>query len=139
MAITYEYACGDCGFNFEASQSIKATPLIECPQCGENSLARVLSGGLCAFVDAGITDKTSLANLAERNTSRMGKTELEDRRHQDQENKLQKKNLAQQELARKYGTEPIVYKEPVKGKVGADKINKMTASQKKKYIEKGTT
>ena len=139
MAITYQYICTSCKHELEAVQPIGSVPLIECPECRGGILERQISGGLAVFCAAGITDKTSLAQLSELNTKKMGTYELQDRRHQDQENKLQKKNLAQQELARKYGTEPIVYKEPVKGKVGADKINKMTAAQKKKYIEKGTT
>lgn len=34
---TYDYKCQnkECGFKFEALQSIKSTPLKECPKCGK--------------------------------------------------------------------------------------------------------
>ena len=42
---TYEYRCGDCGHEFEEFQSIKAGSLRKCPECGKNSLKRLLGTG----------------------------------------------------------------------------------------------
>ncbi len=42
---TYEYLCDNCGKQFDAFQSIKADPLKKCPQCGKNTLRRLISGG----------------------------------------------------------------------------------------------
>lgn len=42
---TYDYKCSQCGHMFEEFQSISATPLVRCPQCGQDGLKRVLGGG----------------------------------------------------------------------------------------------
>ncbi len=42
---TYEYACQQCGHQFEQFQSITAKPLKKCPECGKNSLQRLLGTG----------------------------------------------------------------------------------------------
>jgi putative FmdB family regulatory protein len=42
---TYEYACQQCGHQFEQFQSITAKPLKKCPECGKNSLQRLIGTG----------------------------------------------------------------------------------------------
>ncbi len=42
---TYEYRCDACSHQFEEFQSIKAAPLLKCPECGKNKLVRLISGG----------------------------------------------------------------------------------------------
>ena len=42
---TYDYACKKCGFRFEEFQSIAAAPIEVCPQCQEEAVERILSGG----------------------------------------------------------------------------------------------
>jgi putative FmdB family regulatory protein len=42
---TYEYACTSCGAEWEAEQSIKASPLTECPNCKNASAKRQISRG----------------------------------------------------------------------------------------------
>ena len=42
---TYEYRCNACSHQFEEFQSIKAAPLVKCPRCEKNKLARLISGG----------------------------------------------------------------------------------------------
>jgi putative FmdB family regulatory protein len=42
---TYEYLCRNCGFRFEELQSIKDEPLVHCPECNTDSLARVMGAG----------------------------------------------------------------------------------------------
>jgi putative FmdB family regulatory protein len=42
---TYEYKCENCGHQFEQFQSITSKPLRVCPQCGENTLTRLIGAG----------------------------------------------------------------------------------------------
>ena len=42
---TYEYACDECGHEFEEFQSITARPLKKCPECGQRGLQRLISAG----------------------------------------------------------------------------------------------
>ncbi|RMF08603.1 MAG: zinc ribbon domain-containing protein [Candidatus Neomarinimicrobiota bacterium] len=42
---TYEYKCANCGHYFETFQSIKDDPVRTCPQCGEDTVQRLISSG----------------------------------------------------------------------------------------------
>ena len=42
---TYEYACTACEHEFEAFHSITADPIRLCPECGEQKVERLISGG----------------------------------------------------------------------------------------------
>jgi putative FmdB family regulatory protein len=42
---TYEYKCSACDHHFEIIQSIKDEPLKICPNCGEETLRKLISGG----------------------------------------------------------------------------------------------
>ena len=42
---TYDYQCEQCQHRFEAFQSITDDPLIQCPECGEISLQRLIGPG----------------------------------------------------------------------------------------------
>ena len=44
----YEYACASCDHHLEALQKISEDPLAFCPECGEESLRKMVSAG--AFV-----------------------------------------------------------------------------------------
>lgn len=39
----YEYACSQCQHHLEKLQKLADDPLRECPQCGQNSLKRLMS------------------------------------------------------------------------------------------------
>lgn len=41
---TYEYACEDCGNNWEAEQRITEAALKDCPKCGQPKARRLISG-----------------------------------------------------------------------------------------------
>jgi len=43
---TYEYVCGDCGYEFENFQSMSSKPLTICPKCGKATVHRKISGGV---------------------------------------------------------------------------------------------
>ncbi|HEY3322311.1 MAG TPA: zinc ribbon domain-containing protein [Planctomycetota bacterium] len=42
---TYEYACADCGHEFERFESITAKPNKTCPKCNTKKAERRISGG----------------------------------------------------------------------------------------------
>ena len=51
---TYEYVCGECGFELEMFQSIMARPVRKCPECGKLKLQRLLgTGGGIIFKGSG--------------------------------------------------------------------------------------
>lgn len=42
---TYDYKCNDCGHKFEHCQSMTSDKLVDCPECNEPSLVRLIGGG----------------------------------------------------------------------------------------------
>jgi putative FmdB family regulatory protein len=42
---TYDYVCDACDHGFEEFQSITASPLRKCPECGKLKLRRLIGGG----------------------------------------------------------------------------------------------
>jgi putative FmdB family regulatory protein len=42
---TYEYQCKSCGHQLEEFQSITEPPLLHCPNCNADTLARVIGAG----------------------------------------------------------------------------------------------
>jgi putative FmdB family regulatory protein len=41
----YDYKCNKCAHQFEVLQSMKDKTLKKCPECGNNSLKKLVSGG----------------------------------------------------------------------------------------------
>ncbi len=39
----YEYACVECGHEFDALQKMSDAPLTDCPQCQQKSLQKIVS------------------------------------------------------------------------------------------------
>ena len=112
MAV-YEYKCEACEYFFSEELSIKKYKRkIKCPSCSKNKLMRIISPP--TLVIGG--HHTTLGQLAEANTKRMGHYELEDKQRQDsKELRKAKKEARKSQRA----------------------INKMTKEQKKKYILEG--
>lgn len=42
---TYDYKCNGCGHRFEQFQSMKDKALKKCPECGKNTLERLIGTG----------------------------------------------------------------------------------------------
>ncbi len=42
---TYDYRCAECGYEFEKFQSMSASVLRKCPQCGKMTLKRLIGTG----------------------------------------------------------------------------------------------
>lgn len=49
----YQYACPDCGNQFEAQQKFTDKPLKKCPTCGKKNLYRVIGQVAVAFKGTG--------------------------------------------------------------------------------------
>lgn len=115
----YDYYCESCGHEInDLYQSFSEDSLIKCPSCGQDSLTRVIYGGLGTFVK----EVKTIGQLADKNwksMSRYKKSEIEQQR---------KDNAKNQES-------------PLSsfGKASRTEINKMTAEQKHKYIITGET
>lgn len=43
--VIYSYACAECGYEWEANQSMKDAPLTECPKCGAGKAKRQIELG----------------------------------------------------------------------------------------------
>ncbi|HOY08774.1 MAG TPA: zinc ribbon domain-containing protein [Candidatus Omnitrophota bacterium] len=42
---TYQYECASCGQSMEIMQAITDAKLTQCPQCGQNTLQRLIGAG----------------------------------------------------------------------------------------------
>ena len=111
---TYDYGCNHCGFLWEdVTQSINDAPKKKCPKCSKMTLDRILFGGIHVFTRG---EATTLGQLAEHNTKKMGHYELQDKRAKTKEE-------TDAGLKR--------YNEEIK------QIGKMSESQKQRYIDNG--
>lgn len=62
----YDYECRYCEYLLEdVQQKVQDDPLINCPACGEDALARIISGGAYAFVKNTNTISTSKNKIQE--------------------------------------------------------------------------
>lgn len=113
----YDYKCENCDHQLEdIYQSFSEEALTKCPSCGEDSLARVIYGGLGTFVK----DVKTVGQLADRNWRSMGSY---------------KRSEIEQQKKDKEVTSPL----SAFGKATRKEINKMTPEQTKKYIITGET
>jgi len=66
---TYEYKCENCGYQFDTIQSMKDAPLKECPECHENTLKKLISGGAGLIFKGSGFYLTDYKNKSENTTS----------------------------------------------------------------------
>lgn len=115
----YDYLCDNCKHEItDIYQSFNDESLKTCPSCGQESLNRVIYGGIAVFVK----DVKTIGQAADANWKNMGryqKSEIEQSR-KDQ-NKEKESPLS------------------AFGSASTKQINKMTPEQKKKYIITGET
>ena len=116
---TYDYVCESCGHEInDLYQSFSEDTLVKCPSCGQDSLNRVIYGGIGTFVK----DVKTVGQLADKNWKSMGnykRSEIEQSRKESS----------------KSNDSPL----SVFGDASRSQINKMTPEQKKKYIITGET
>jgi putative FmdB family regulatory protein len=116
---TYDYRCESCGHEInDLYQSFSEDSLIKCPSCGQDSLNRVVYGGLGTFVK----DVKTIGQLADKNWKSMSK-------YKKSEIEQQRKDAAKD---RESPLDSL-------GKASRTDINKMTGEQKRKYIITGET
>lgn len=115
----YEYICEKCEFNFEITQKLSDEPLLQCPECGESSLRKVLTIPH-VFVKQGYSQITDAKLVSERNIKNLPRGEYD-------------------EMIKKYTPQ-----EPQKmwydqfAKTSNKKVAKMSPKQQQDYIVNGT-
>lgn len=112
MPVRRYYICDSCDHRFDIKQEFNEDTLKQCPECKQNELYQDLSGQY-SFI---IGEPTTVGQLADRNTKKMGRYELEDRMKAD-------------------GIPERIEKRKKVEKVR--KINSMTPEQKTRYIYEG--
>ena len=116
---TTPHQCKKCDHNFEIVKAFGDPDKKKCPDCGKHSLYQVISPPTI-FVKG---EATTLGQLAERNTSKMGTYELGDKRGKHQEGNLKSKK-----------EKGWIEKS---GDATKSDINKMSKKQKANYIRDG--
>jgi len=72
---TYQYVCKNCGHELEELQSMNEPPLVQCPNCGKETLVRIMgSGGGFIFKGSGFY-KTDYNKSVEKKAPATEKTE----------------------------------------------------------------
>ena len=75
---TYQYVCKNCGYEMEELQKITDPPLVRCPNCSTDNLARVIGGGSgVIFKGSGfyLTDYKKKASKGSEESTKGTKTE----------------------------------------------------------------
>ena len=116
----YAYRCLACEHRFSDVIPMKQyKKRRKCPSCKKHKLSRIL-GSFTSFVRA---EPTTLGQLAERNTQKFGKYELDEKKRQQAKGKnVDKKG------------QPWYHKD---GEASQNEVFKMTPEQKKRYIQEG--
>jgi putative FmdB family regulatory protein len=109
---TYDYSCKSCEYVFEAKHGFNedAPP---CPECGKNKLEQIINEAPLVFIKG---EPSTIGQLADRNTKKMGRYELENKRREDNMDDHKKHKEVREKRHR---------------------INKMTPKQKRKWIREG--
>ena len=107
----YDYECSNCKHQLkDVYQSIKDDALTLCPSCNTDNLYRIIYGGLGSFMK----DSKTIGQLADKNWSNLGHYKRSE---------IESKNSGKKEEQNKKSLQ--------------NKINKMTAKQKERYIITG--
>jgi len=109
----YDFECEPCAYYTEIRQGPEDPDTHPCPLCEQETLKKVFINPPAISV---IGEPSTIGHLADRNTKKMGRYEIED--------KNKKSNINQD-------------KEAIKAKAMRRKINSMTQEQKVKWIKEG--
>jgi|TARA_Y100000592_G_scaffold98487_1_gene171710 putative FmdB family regulatory protein len=110
---TYDFECEKCAYYTEITQRMDEPSEYECPHCGEETLIKVFINPPAMFVRG---SPNTIGQLADRNTSKMGTYELQDKTHEHGMKQDQKAKQARETNR---------------------KINAMTPEQKINWIKNG--
>ena len=72
----YDFECQDCAYYTEITQKMEASSRHKCPHCGKKTLVKVLINPPAMFIRGA---PTTIGQMADRNTEKMGKYELQDK------------------------------------------------------------
>jgi len=92
---TYDYRCEACGYTFAAFQSITEDALTTCPECGKESLRRLIGAG------AGIIFKGSGFYETDYKRKRTGNSSRSGAKHSDSAEKTEKRSEKKSESEKK--------------------------------------
>jgi putative FmdB family regulatory protein len=110
----YDYKCSNCEYEMtDVYQSIKSDSLVRCSNCEKDTLYRVIHIPY-VFVKG---EPTTVGQLAEKNSKKMGKTKVQELSLKDKDSKKEALKEAKKEIR--------------------SKINSMNEEQKRRYIEDG--
>jgi putative FmdB family regulatory protein len=110
----YDYKCSSCGHKMsDIYQLFSDKPLKKCESCKKNSLERVVFAPH-VFVRG---EPSTLGQLAEKNSRKMGHSKVQEMALKDKESKKESLVEAKKEMQ--------------------SKINSMNQTQKRRYIEDG--
>jgi putative FmdB family regulatory protein len=112
---TYDFECEPCAYYTEIFQKVDDPSILECPVCGEHTLKKVFISAPIGMVRG---EPTTVGQQADRNTQKMGRYELQERRRQDEVSR----GLTEEKKKRREMHQKII---------------SMTPEQKVRYIEKG--
>ena len=97
---TYDFECEKCAYYTEIRQRMEDPSSHKCPCCGDKTLVKVFINPPLTFVKG---DPSTIGQLADRNTQKMGTYELEDKQNQHGMNK-NKEETQKRETHRKINT-----------------------------------
>lgn len=90
----YEYKCENCDHSFEIKQDWNAGRKRKCPECKKYKLIKVISPPIVVVKG----EPQTVRQWAEKNTKKMGRYELDDKKHKD---KLDDTTTGEKSLKRK--------------------------------------
>lgn len=135
--ITYEYKCSNCNIEITVQQSIKDKPLTKCESCNHDCLERVISGGICSIMKY---SSNTLGSAIDKNTSKMGKYELQEKRYNDTKNYKQARKKSKEAAIKKLTGKDVTLPDNVESfcdKETLSKIRKMSPEQQQKWVLEG--
>jgi putative FmdB family regulatory protein len=93
----YDYECSNkrCRFGFEIHQRVSEEPLKKCPACKKRSLERVILEAPLVFMG----DPRTIGGLLDKNTRKMGKYELQEKRRLHKESEKAARVEARKQIA----------------------------------------
>tara|TARA_R110002051_G_scaffold33434_1_gene74958 strand:+ start:430 stop:771 length:342 start_codon:yes stop_codon:yes gene_type:complete len=110
---TYDFECQGCVYYTEITQEYNDPSTHQCPHCEKDTLVKIYINPPAMFVRG---SPNTIGQLADRNTEKMGKYEMSDKKEKDGINKS---------------------REDQKKRDVHKKINAMTETQKLKWIHNG--
>ncbi len=127
---TYQYICKQCKHEFEELQSMKEDPLVTCPSCNTDNLARVVGAGSGLIFKGSGFYLTDYKNAPEKKSSGSGEKKGETEKKGDSKEGTKSADSKESSKAEtKDSTKPSEKKETKKDSSSSD--NRPTGGGKK--------